>query len=540
MQTAMVNDRVWCVVSRAAWMAALLVTLAAGPAAAQSANPSLASVDLSGQAAGLVMNSCISADGRSVAFECWGSNLVPGGAAAMHRVYVRDLLLGQTEAACLTSNEVLADGNSHGAAMTADARYVTFSSGAPNLLDGNWHLFVRDRLLGTTTLLDLEGENWQLSDDASLAFIDNGQVFAKHIATGVLETVSVNDLGVPADAPCRLDTNQCVSADARFVVFQSAATNLGPGVTSGFAQVYVRDRSLGTTRLLSATAAGVPGDGSSIGESISADGRFVAFSSSSKNLAGLPPSGRPQSFVCDLATGALELVSVSNLGAPSTGISVPPAAWPTSISGDGRFVAFSSTTDNLLPGLGGTKLVCLIRDRLAGLTFLASPTADGQVGGGLAPMLSRDGRVVAFWSSDPLVPQDTNVASDLYVFDRLPWSEIEQGLAGSAGVPRLVMQGVPAAHAPFLLAITRTPPSTFAHLVFGLGQVNLPFKGGVLVPAPSLIRTLHTNVAGKFIFASSWPAGVPAGTALCMQAWVVDPAGPFGFSASNAVASIAQ
>ncbi|HZM00575.1 MAG TPA: hypothetical protein VFD43_10025 [Planctomycetota bacterium] len=533
------RDRMWCVASLAA---ALAVSMAGLPSPARAEdNPALVSVQQSGAAAGACLYSRISATGRYVAFECAGANLVPGGTTAMPRIYVRDLLLGQAEAASVTSGEVLANGNSYDPWLSPDARFVVFRSVAANLLDGSSHLFVRDRIAGTTTLLAVEGLNWQLSDDGALAFTDEAQVIAEHVATGALETISVDDLGVPADAPARLGTRQCVSADARFVVFETTATNLAPGVSGAWLQVYVRDRVLGTTRLVSATPAGVPGDGSSLGESISADGRFVAFSSYSKNLGGLPPNARPQSWVRDLLTGGLELVSVSNSGQPSTDTSAFPSAWNTSISGDGRFVAFASTTNNLVPGLSGTNVVCVIRDRLAGLTYAASLDAQGLPQGGSDPQISRDGRRVSFTSTAALVPQDVNgLGNDVYRFDRLPWIEIEQGLAGTAGVPRLVMQGAPAAQAPILLAITRTLPGVMAHLVMGIGQVNVPFKGGVLVPTPSLVLSLPMNAQGLFVYETHWPAGIPAGTPLFLQAWVPDPAGPAGFAATNGVAQIAQ
>jgi hypothetical protein len=103
-----------------------------------------------------------------------------------------------------------------------------------------------------------------------------------------------------------------------------------------------------------------------------------------------------------------------------------------------------------------------------------------------------------------------------------------------------VVQGAPSPHAPVTLAITHPQPFALAQLVIGFGQANVPFKGGTMVPVPTVLLPLPTNAQGLFLIKTDWPPGVPPGTPLALQAWMVDAAGPAGFAATNGVASTAQ
>jgi len=119
------------------------------------------------------------------------------------------------------------------------------------------------------------------------------------------------------------------------------------------------------------------------------------------------------------------------------------------------------------------------------------------------------------------------------------WSQGGGALAGLLGEPVLVGAGtlVAGTTATFTLANAR-PSSTFAMIV-GLGEGNVPFKGGTLVPTPNLIVAgFPTSASGSAILATVWPAGVPLATTLVFQAWVTDPAGPAGFAASQSVTAL--
>jgi hypothetical protein len=114
------------------------------------------------------------------------------------------------------------------------------------------------------------------------------------------------------------------------------------------------------------------------------------------------------------------------------------------------------------------------------------------------------------------------------------WQPLGGALAGSAGLPTLVGQGVIEPGEPVTLQVSNAAPAAAATLVIGLDQVNLPFKGGVLVPEPSvLVPGLVTDATGSLELDGVWPAG--AATAFLAQLWIADAGGPKGFAATNAV-----
>src|SRR2546430_2734284 len=136
-----------------------------------------------------------------------------------------------------------------------------------------------------------------------------------------------------------------ISADGRFVTFDSTASNLVGGDTNGVGDVFVRDRKTGKTKRVSVNSHRAQANGESFAASISADGRFVAFLSSGSNLVGGDANGAGDGFVRDRKAGKTRRVSVDSHGAQGNAASFPP-----SISADGRFVAFTSLANNLVAG----------------------------------------------------------------------------------------------------------------------------------------------------------------------------------------------
>jgi sugar phosphate isomerase/epimerase len=115
-----------------------------------------------------------------------------------------------------------------------------------------------------------------------------------------------------------------------------------------------------------------------------------------------------------------------------------------------------------------------------------------------------------------------------------PWTDVGSGLAGVSGVPQLVGEGTLIGGDPASLALSNARPDSSAALVMGLALLQAPFKGGTLVPTPHLvIAGILTDGSGALDIGFTWPAGVPAGTMFWVQEWIVDPAGPQGFSSSN-------
>jgi Tol biopolymer transport system component len=243
-------------------------------------------------------------------------------------------------------------------------------------------------------------------------------VFVRDREAGPIERVPLAADGGRANGE---SYSPSLSADGRFVAFESYATDLVPGDTNGQRDIFVRDRQAGTTERVSLTADGAQAGGNSTSLSLSADGRFVAFVSGD-NLVPGDTNGVTDVFVRDRQAGVTERVSVGAGGAQADEASSLP-----SLSADGRLVAFVSDAANLVPGDTNGQRDIFVRDRQAGTTERVSLTADGAQAGGatgsssrsLSPSLSADGRFVTFDSvAANLVPGDTNNAPDVFVHAR--------------------------------------------------------------------------------------------------------------------------
>jgi Tol biopolymer transport system component len=204
-----------------------------------------------------------------------------------------------------------------------------------------------------------------------------------------------------------------ISADGRFVAFESAAGNLVSGDTNGNFDIFVKDRQTGAITRVSTSPTGGQANSNSFTPSISADGNLVAFQSFATNL--LPNTSNCIAngciFVKNRATGALTRVDVATSGQPNGATSSPD------ISGNGRFVAFQSAASNLVAGDANGKIDILVRDLQTNTTVLASVSGATQGNGdSTEPSINADGRFVAFSSlADNLrVPGDGNGTSDVF------------------------------------------------------------------------------------------------------------------------------
>jgi archaellum component FlaF (FlaF/FlaG flagellin family) len=207
-----------------------------------------------------------------------------------------------------------------------------------------------------------------------------------------------------------------ISADGRYVGFDSSASNLVPGDTNAVSDTFVRDRKTGTTRRVSVSGFSQQGNGDSYGPSLSADGRYVAFRSHASNLIPGDSNGVDDDFVSDRQGGTIERVSVDSSGVQADG----PSAG-TSISADGRYVAFLSLASNLVPGDTNRDWDVFVHDMKTGTTKLVSVAGDGTTTGNGDcdyPQISADGRYVAFRSeASNLVAGDSNGAADIFIRD---------------------------------------------------------------------------------------------------------------------------
>jgi Tol biopolymer transport system component len=277
---------------------------------------------------------------------------------------------------------------------------------------------------------------------------------------------------------------QCISADGRFVVFGSESPDIVPNDTNGVSDIFLRDRVLQQTRRISLGAGGAQANGHCQSPVISADGMFVAYESKASNLVAGDTNGSWDAFVVNLGTGLTERVSLTDLGKQASGFIVGES--PT-ISDDGRFVAFDSlaalvgddtndtydvyvrdrqarttarlsvsstngdpddgsglaaisadghvvtfTSDatNLVAGDANGMPDVFVRDRQAGTTERVSVGSGGPGDWGYQSAISGDGRYIAFWTTAPLDPADTNGRYDIYVRDRV--TKVTEGVSVSS------------------------------------------------------------------------------------------------------------
>ncbi len=420
---------------------ALFMLLLGGRGSASGSATERVSVDSNeAQADGNSFYLSISADGRYVAFDSFASNLVAGDTNNNRDVFVRDRQAGTTERVSVDSSGAQGNNSSGlGLAISADGRYVAFTSSASNLVSGDTNtytdVFVRDRQAGTTERVSVDSNGVQANyeslfpaisaDGRYVAFHSaasnlvagdtNGtiDIFVRDRQAGTTERVSVDS----GEAEANNDSySAAISADGRYVAFSSRASNLVSGDTNNFDDIFVRDRQAGTTERVSVDSGEAEANGYSYSAAISADGQYVAFDSGASNLVSGDTNAYTDVFVRDRQAGTTERVSVDSSEAQGNFGGTDP-----SISADGGYVAFTSDATNLVPGDTNVSLDIFVRDRQAGTTERVSLDSGGAEGNhhSSEPSISGDGRYVAFQSAaSNLVPGDTNNASDIFVRDR--------------------------------------------------------------------------------------------------------------------------
>jgi Tol biopolymer transport system component len=332
----------------------------------------------------------ISPDGRFVVFYSDASNIVPGDTNNTDDIFVRDTLTNTTTRVSLDSAGNQANSFSYSPSLSDDGRFVAFYSDASNIVPGDTNssldIFLRDTLTNITTRVSVDSAGNQGNDDSEAFFI---------------------------------------SADGRFVVFDSLASNIVPGDTNSSRDIFVRDTLTNTTTRVSLDSAGNQGNRDSRINSISADGRFLAFYSDASNIVPGDTNGSRDIFVRDTLTNITTRVSVDSAGNQGNGRSNLP-----SISADGRFVAFSSSAFNIVPDSDAKDI--FVRDTLTNTTTRVSLDSAGNPGEGDNPSISADGRFVAFDSSSSnLVPGDTNDTLDIFVVDTSSTPKVINGTPGN-------------------------------------------------------------------------------------------------------------
>jgi Tol biopolymer transport system component len=385
-----------------------------------------ASVDSSGvQANAFSYSGQISADGRFVAFDSDANNLVAGDTNGHTDVFLRDLQLGTTVLVSLDSTGAQTNNGSGTPTVSSDGRYVAFESDATNLVAGDTNnlgdIFVKDMQTGTVSIATVDSSGLQANGVSSFASIsgDGRYVVFNSEANNLVpndvngvEDIFVHDrqTGVTLWASTNGNASSwdpTISLDGRFVVFTSVATNLVANDTNGKRDIFVFAVQTGQITRASLDANGIEGDMDSVDASISGDGRYVSFSSASNNFMTGDTFGFPHAYVRDMQTGTISLVSFTN------GFLMIGWSDATQMSADGRYVAFSFDDK----GDSQPKRWIYIHDRVAGKTFTAVPSGDSDgFGNPILPSISGDGRFLAFASSSTtLVPGDTNGVRDIFV-----------------------------------------------------------------------------------------------------------------------------
>lgn len=246
----------------------------------------------------------------------------------------------------------------------------------------------------------------------------NGEpdIFVHNRQAGITERVSVADDESQANSWSEFDI--AISSDGRYVAFASNASNLVSGDTNGIPDVFVRDRLLGQTRRVSVSSNATQASGdewSNVGGLvISADGRFVAFTSNVANLVSNDTNGVEDVFVHDRQTGTTKRVSISSSGEQGNGFS-----GSSDISGDGHLVLFGSEATNLVSGDTNNESDLFLHNLLTGVTTRVSVNSDEEQANDFSRegVMSQDGRYVAFASEAENLAPDYQIWEHVYVRD---------------------------------------------------------------------------------------------------------------------------
>ncbi len=471
----------------------------------------------------------LSPDGRFVVFSSSASNLVPGDTNGKADIFVRDLLTGATSLVSVSPNGTQGNQSCDHPSTSADGRFVVFDSLATNLLPGDTNnatdIFVRDRQSGTTTRVSVASSGAQgnnnsfeptITADGRYVVFDsvasnlvlgdtNGKadVFVRDLTLGTTRRVSVSSSEVQADESSWAPT---ISADGRFVAFYSYARNLVPGDTVLSADIFVRDLVSGATTRASVDPNGAQANNISTSPpSLSADGHFVVFTSTATNLVAGDTNNVEDVFVRDLLSGITTRVSVDSNGVQGNQVS----ADLTSISADGRYVAFESGASNLVPGDTNNSYDIFVRDLQGGTTRRVSVNSAGAQSHlpishchSFAPKISVDGRVVAFFSNaSDLVNNDTNSSMDVFVHDdcQITATYCTAKLNSLGCTPSIVDGGCASASAShgFVLRTAQVRNAKSGFVIYGVsGRAAVPFQGGTLCVQAPIARTPIVNSGG--------------------------------------------
>ncbi len=381
------------------------------------------------------VNSSISSEGRYIAFESVATNLVSGDTNGVGDVFRKELQTGAVVRCSTDSAGAQANDYSQSPSISPNGRYVAFESKAANLVSGDTNgaidVFRKDLQTGAVVRCSTDSAGAQGNGDSFYSSISadgryvafesnaanlvsgdtNGasDIFRKDLSTGQIVRCSTDSAGAQGNGNSNIPS---ISADGRYVAFYSEATNLVSGDTNGALDVFRKDLQTDAIVRCSTDSAGAQGNGGSDSPSISADGGYVAFFSEATNLVSGDTNGATDIFRKDLKTGAIVRCSTDSAGAQSNGSSYHP-----SISSNGRYVAFESNAANLVSGDNNGTYDVFRKDLQAGAIERCSADSAGAQSNGSSyrPSISSEGRYVAFDSdATNLASGDTNGTLDVF------------------------------------------------------------------------------------------------------------------------------
>ncbi len=403
----------------------------------------------------------LSGDGRFVVFASSASDLVLNDSNALRDIFIRDQRSGLVRRISTSAGGLQSDGASAEPVISANGRFVAFSSLASNLVSGDTNnvvdVFVKDLSDGSIVRATLKSNGNQDStpntgagfdqlapslsaDGRFVAFQTGGQllpsdtsihndIYVRDLLGNTLDIVSSNSADVLGDFR---SFNPVLSADGRYVAFQSQAFNFYVGDSNDTVDIFRKDRLTRAIQIVSVDAAGVgganPTDPSFGRPAISADGRYVAFSSLNRRLVVNDVNNNYDVFLKDMNTGAIAMVSTN-----STGVYGVAGSQLASMSSDARYIAFYSSANNLVPGDTNVLSDIFLKDRQTNATTRINVLANGtQTLSGLSefPAISADGRFISYQSAaTDLVANDSNAQVDIFVRDRLSVASVRASAA---------------------------------------------------------------------------------------------------------------
>lgn len=382
------------------------------------------------------INGSISADGRYVVFDSIASNLVDNDNNSTWDIFLRDRLNETTIRLSQSAPDADSDGASIDPVISDDGTVVVFSSSATNLVDDDRNqvadIFRVDLMSGNLTRVSVNGEQEEANNDSDapdvsadgrfIVYESNAtnltnddtnratDIYLYDSQTGQTERISINSEEEQGNGVSR---NPSVSDDGRYVVFESHSSNLVENDTNQASDIFLRDRELGMTFRLSVTNAGLQANESSMTSMINATGTVVVFHSNADNLVDDDDNDARDIFVRDLVNDTTTRVSIHSNGSESNATTFSSPA----IDASGRYVVFYSSANNLVDDDRNNAWDVFLHDRELRRTTLVSVNASGAQGNASSfiPVLSSGGHYVVFGSgATNLVAEDTNSSWDIF------------------------------------------------------------------------------------------------------------------------------